>query len=335
MYKYLSHTQFWLIISFFIVVAVFSVISIVMKISKSKYYKAVSFMGIIASFSLVIALFINSYLDTSYKYYTDIQDFWTNFGLYIFTALICLAIILFVLLCGKKQVVDVTREIAYAAITLALSFGLSYIKLFSLPKGGSVTLFSLLPIMIYSFAFGIRKGVLLGFIYGILQFIQEPWFYHPIQFMLDYPLAFSAIGLTGIFHELDVFKKFKKANTNTDANTSTEEVNITNDTSNLSNDEIKEQLHAKENNLTFTYIYSLEFVLGAILAVVLRYASHVISGIYVFGSGDPDNYGAVAWSFLYNSFAFADISFDVVLGAIVLSSNQLVKLIFSMKNKKK
>lgn len=201
--------------------------------------------------------------------------------LYVFTVLIVACIVVLALVFGKKNVGKDTRALVYGAVSMALSFGLSYIKLFELPQGGSVTLASLVPLMIYSYMFGIRRGVVIGALYGLLQFIQAPWFYHPVQFLLDYPIAFSAIGLTGIFNEIGLFKKIKPVG----------------------------------------------FCLGAILAVTVRYLSHVISGVFVFGSGDPENYGAVAWSFLYNAFTYVDLAFDIVIGVILFSSKSLVKLI--------
>ena len=102
---------------------------------------------------------------------------------------------------GEKKGFD-TKTIAYAAVCIAMSFALSYIRLFPMPQGGSVTLASLLPLMLFSYMFGVRKGVFAGVIYGILQAIQDPWLLHPAQFLLDYPIAFSVIGLTGMFRSV-------------------------------------------------------------------------------------------------------------------------------------
>ena len=99
-----------------------------------------------------------------------------------------------------------SRTISYAAVCIAMSFALSYIAPIHLPYGGSVTIASLLPLMIYSYMFGVRKGVFAGAIYGLLQVIQDPWILHPAQLLLDYPIAFAGIGLAGMFrgvHALD------------------------------------------------------------------------------------------------------------------------------------
>ncbi len=120
--------------------------------------------------------------------------------LYISAAALIVVIVAlgFLLGTGDKKGFD-SKSIAYAGICIAMSFALSYVRFFKLPQGGSVTLASLLPLMIYSCMFGTRKGVFAGLIYGILQAVQDPYIIHPAQFLLDYPIAFAAIGLAGAF----------------------------------------------------------------------------------------------------------------------------------------
>ena len=90
-----------------------------------------------------------------------------------------------------------TKCIAIAGVCVSLSFALSYIKLFELPYGGSITLFSMLPVMLFSYIYGIKKGLIVGVLYGILQAIQDPFIVHPAQFLLDYPVAFAMLGYAG------------------------------------------------------------------------------------------------------------------------------------------
>ncbi len=94
-----------------------------------------------------------------------------------------------------------SKSIAYAAVCIAMSFALSYLKIpgLTLPQGGSVTIASLLPLAVYAYMFGVKKGIFAGFIYGILQIVQDPWLIHPAQILLDYPIAFAGIGLAGLF----------------------------------------------------------------------------------------------------------------------------------------
>ena len=104
------------------------------------------------------------------------------------------------------------RSLAYAGICTAMSYALSYIKLWDMPQGGSITLVSLLPLMLYSYIFGAKKGVFVGFTYGVLQALQDPWLIHPAQFLLDYPIAFSAAGLAGLFKNIQIFGKLPQLN---------------------------------------------------------------------------------------------------------------------------
>lgn len=94
------------------------------------------------------------------------------------------------------------KSMAYAALSIALSFVLSYIKIWRMPNSGSVTLASMLPLMLFAASYGVGPGLLAGAAYGMLQYLQGGWFVHPIQFLLDYPLAFALIGLAGLYRFL-------------------------------------------------------------------------------------------------------------------------------------
>lgn len=100
-----------------------------------------------------------------------------------------------------------SRCIALAGICVALSFALSYIKIFSMPQGGSVTLASLLPVMLFAYVYGPKKGLFVGFIYGALQAMQDPYVVHPAQFLLDYPVAFAMVGFAGAFANVRAIDK--------------------------------------------------------------------------------------------------------------------------------
>jgi len=53
----------------------------------------------------------------------------------------------------------------------------------------------MLPICAFAFCYGLVPGTVVGAAYGALQFIQEPFFVHPVQILVDYPLAFAALAL--------------------------------------------------------------------------------------------------------------------------------------------
>lgn len=73
------------------------------------------------------------------------------------------------------------------------------IKFANLPMGGSVTLFSMLFIALIGYWYGPYVGLMTAVAYGLVQFVMEPIFYTVPQMILDYPLAFGALGLAGFF----------------------------------------------------------------------------------------------------------------------------------------
>ena len=114
----------------------------------------------------------------------------------ILAALIIVGLVLYGIVKDKRK--WSVRMLANASLCIALSFILSYIRLYKLPQGGSITLASMLPLLMFSYAYGIGPGMVTGMAYGFLQFIQDAYFVHPIELILDYPLAFAMLGLCGL-----------------------------------------------------------------------------------------------------------------------------------------
>ena len=98
-----------------------------------------------------------------------------------------------------KAPLNKTQKLVYGALSLTLAFVLSYFKLFSLPFGGTITLVSMLPIFGYAAYFGPVYGFTAAFAYSLLQVIQGAYIVHPIQFVLDYFVAFTLLGLASFF----------------------------------------------------------------------------------------------------------------------------------------
>ena len=92
-----------------------------------------------------------------------------------------------------------TKVIAEIVVFVALSTALSLIKLFGLPQGGSVTAGSMVPLLWLSLRRGGKIGVFTCTVYGLVQLFVEPFIVNPIQVLLDYPVAFGALGLAGFF----------------------------------------------------------------------------------------------------------------------------------------
>ncbi|MBR3166298.1 MAG: energy-coupled thiamine transporter ThiT [Lachnospiraceae bacterium] len=91
------------------------------------------------------------------------------------------------------------KQLAFCGMGIALAFVTSYIQLLKLPFGGAVTLMSMLFIVLIANWYGAGTGILVGLAYGILQFIQEPYFLTFFQVCCDYLLAFGALGIAGFF----------------------------------------------------------------------------------------------------------------------------------------
>lgn len=100
---------------------------------------------------------------------------------------------------AEKKAALTTKQLVYSAVAIALAVVCSMIKLFEMPAGGSVTLLSMLFIVLIAYWYGPYVGIMTAVAYGLVQFVMEPIFYTIPQMLLDYPLAFGALGLAGFF----------------------------------------------------------------------------------------------------------------------------------------
>ena len=91
------------------------------------------------------------------------------------------------------------RRLTEGALLVALAFVLSFVKLFELPNGGSLTP-AMFPILLYALRWGLGPGLGAGFLFGLLQLIFDGAYAWGWQSMvLDYLLAFAPLGLAGVF----------------------------------------------------------------------------------------------------------------------------------------
>jgi len=91
------------------------------------------------------------------------------------------------------------RALTEGAIFVALAFVLSFVKLYELPNGGSLTP-AMFPILLYALRWGLGRGLGAGFVFGLLQLIFDGAYAWGWQSMvLDYLLAFAPLGLAGLF----------------------------------------------------------------------------------------------------------------------------------------
>ena len=208
--KELPDLLFWPIIALFAALfALMFLLYLKKRSTKTMQILVYVFIGLCIAAAIICISLIGKYYVDNIKGDDYYSPFLKKAPLYVSAILLVAAIVALTLLLGRKESFKFdSRTIAFGAICIAMSFALSYVRLFKLPQGGSVTLASLLPLLIFSYIFGIKKGMLIGIVYGVLQAIQDPYIIHPAQFLLDYPIAFSAVGLGGIFSNIKAFKKW-------------------------------------------------------------------------------------------------------------------------------
>ena len=95
-----------------------------------------------------------------------------------------------------------TRALTEGAVLIALSMVLNLVSkpiFANMVNGGSVTL-AMFPILFYAHRWGVGRGLLMGFAYGLLDMLFDggyAWGWQSI--LLDYLVAYMALGLGGMF----------------------------------------------------------------------------------------------------------------------------------------
>ena len=198
-----------------------------------------------------------------------------------------------------------TRDLTYGAICIAASFALSYVKFFSLPYGGSITAASTLPMLIYCYYFGFRKGLTVSTVFMLLQLIQGPYIVSPWSALLDYFFPYLALSLVGIFS----FKRAKYA----------------------------EAVAAGKNPLA----PHAGFFIGTAVYLIVRLFSHTLAGVLFWANGIDfmgwvgDLTGATAWAYstTYNAlFLVPDTAIALAAGIFLLASKAFNRFMASSAN---
>ena len=179
-----------------------------------------------------------------------------------------------------KSSINMTRRLTETAIMIALAVALSYVQIFSLPMGESVTLFSQVPIIIIGYRYGWKWGCVTGVIYGLLEMLLQGlgnFSYvkgigaYLILIFADYVVAFMVLGLGG-----GLFKKV------------------------VSNQ-------------------SVALGLGALVASALRFLCHFISGVTIWGEYADGWKSVWVYSLGYNGSYMAAEAAISVIGVVLLS----------------
>lgn len=91
------------------------------------------------------------------------------------------------------------KQLAFCAAAISLGTVLSNVKLFHFVTGGSITLLSMLMVCLPGYWFGLEAGLTAAAAHGVLQLVTNPYVIHPAQLIVEYLLAFGALGLSGLF----------------------------------------------------------------------------------------------------------------------------------------
>lgn len=123
----------------------------------------------------------------------------TTLGNVLLAAIIIALLIAAMLFAKKSRKKLSVKQLVFCAVSIALGTVLSNVKLFHFPTGGSITLLSMLIICLPGYWFGLGAGLMSGVAYGVLQMLIDPYILFPAQLIVDYLLAFGALGLSGLF----------------------------------------------------------------------------------------------------------------------------------------
>lgn len=171
------------------------------------------------------------------------------------------------------------------SLTIALSAVLGMIAVVQLPQGGSVSLV-MLPLFVLALRRGLVPGLVAGALYGIVDLLLKTYIFHPVQVLLDYPIAFAACGLAGLFAARWA------------------------------------SLIAERRVGTAIWTAAIP---GVALGALGRYAAHVLSGLVFFSSYAVEaGQAPLVYSLVYNSFVLVSAVASAVLVVAVLVALTLV-----------
>lgn len=188
---------------------------------------------------------------------------------------------------GKNRIAN-TKSVTYGAICVSLAFTLSFVKI-EMAFGGSITIASMLPLIIYTLIFGWYNGIIIGVIYGLLQFLQAAWFLTPVQFILDYITAFGAVAIVGVF--------------------------------------AARPITVKNFIMGACSFYALRFV-SHLLAGIIFYSTPDMRAAVLPIFGDTANLSAFVYSFLYNIiYMLPEALIGIAAGWLILKNKQMAKTI--------
>lgn len=148
--------------------------------------------------------------------------------------------------------------------------------------------FAMVPIFILAFRWGFKVSFLAGFIWGLLQVaVGDIYFLTPIQFLIEYFIAFAFIGFAGLFYP-----------------------------------SIQRLLQKGEKKIALLVV-----VLAILVGSVARYFWHFVAGVIFWGEYAPEGMSPVIYSLIVNGGTGigAAILCSVIVVALLASAPRLIQ----------
>lgn len=127
----------------------------------------------------------------------QLQSFFESTAGQVSTLIVIVLLFIGILATGRGKKAD-TRAMVTSAVLVALAIALNQVVLFRMPQGGSITAFSMLPVVVCAYFYGIHRGLMAGMCVGLIDLIFNPYVIHPVQMLMDYPLAYGALAFAGL-----------------------------------------------------------------------------------------------------------------------------------------
>ena len=100
-----------------------------------------------------------------------------------------------------QKVKIIAEATSFIALTIVLKDVLP--PIYEMPQGGAVTVAGLVPLIWFALRRGTKYGIFAGFVYGAIHAVLPgSYIISPTQGLLDYPIAFSALGLAGVYRKI-------------------------------------------------------------------------------------------------------------------------------------
>ena len=191
-----------------------------------------------------------------------------------------------------------TKTLVSTAVLTALSIVLSFVILYEMPMGGSVTLACMLPIMLVSLRYGCKWGLGAAFVTALFQLLQavmhanvfpycETWQSLVLCILFDYLVPFTVIGFAGLFRKVSLGR-----------------------------------------------VRNFGAYAGMLAVFLARFCCHVVTGVVIWGQWAPEGMGKYFYSLAYNgSFLLFECIITMVLGVILLETPQLRRFMQTEKQK--